>query len=159
MVDDMANKKHTTESSTEDSRPRKTREELLAERREKRIDLGSFRNVMSTPNIPGKRFYWQNDHIKGGLNAVDRLLRLGWEIYTGDFEVADEMAVERDVDLGGAHKIAVGMNGPDPLYAILMVIDEDVYLADQDIKEEEIRAKEDELRNSVNLPGAYGQIG
>lgn len=149
-------KTNTTKRSTGDSRPRKTRKQLLAERRSKRTDLGTFRDVMTVPQVAGKRFYWTNDQIKGGRNAISRMEKIGWQIYTGDFEVGDEIAVERDKSMGDAHKIVVGMNGTEPLYAVLMWIDEDVYKADQSIKEEELKATEEGLREEANAPGMYG---
>jgi hypothetical protein len=55
MVDDMVEKKtNTTKRSTGDSRPRKTRKQLLAERRSKRTDLGTFRDVMTVPQVAGE---------------------------------------------------------------------------------------------------------
>jgi len=140
-------------------RARPTKEQILAERRSIRQDLGSHRSVLLTPKVDGLVFRWERDLLRGGQNQVQRLLNMGWIIYEGEWDVADQSAVERDKGLGTGHRVVGGQFDGKPYYLVLMCIDAEVYAADQEIKEEALRAKEDELRADVQSDGGYGYIG
>ena len=59
------------------SKAKKTAAQILKERRKIRGDLGSDRDVMFTPKVPGRVFRWVNDELKSGRNRVNRLKELG----------------------------------------------------------------------------------
>lgn len=140
---------------------KKTKAQILKERREIRGDLGSDRDVMMTPEVPGMVMRWVNDELKSGRNRVERLQALGWEVYNGEsVQVAPPNDVsEANVSLGDGAMIAVGLDRENkPLHAILMMIPQEIYEADQQLKEEAIRAKEETIFEQGGEQGMYGGI-
>ncbi len=139
---------------------RKSREELIAERRKVRNDLGSNRNVMITPKIPGLVTRWVNDEVVGGKSRVQQFLDKGWEVYDEPDVVVGEMsAVNPNVSLGSGGELLVGKTSDNkPLKAVLMCIDEQIYELDQQLKEEELKAKENSIMAESDQEGLYGNI-
>jgi hypothetical protein len=140
---------------------KKTKAQILKERRKTRGDLGSDRDVMRTPEVPGMVMRWVNDELKSGRNRVQRLRSLGWEVYDGEFvQVAPPNDVsEANTSLGDGAMIAVGLTRENkPMHAILMMIPQDIYEADQEIKEEAIRAKEETIFEQGSEAGMYGGV-
>ena len=147
-------------TKTQSKRARQTRETILAERRAKRTDLGSMRNVMQSPDVPGLMFRWVNDELRGGRNRIEALKSLGWEVYDQEVEVAPPNNVtESNISLGDGGTVAVGTTAEGkPLHAILMCIDADIYAVDQELKEEEILSREEGMLDQGKEEGMYGGI-
>jgi len=140
---------------------KKTKAQILKERRSIRGDLGSDRDVMITPEIQGMVVRWVNDEIKSGRSRVDRLKALGWVVYDGEnVEVAPPNGVsDANVSLGDGAMIAVGVSKEGKsIKAILMMIPEDIYRMDQELKEEAIREKEAAILDQGNQNGMYGGV-
>ena len=154
----MANKANT--------RNRKlTKEEALAERRKIRSDLGSMRDVMPYPSFEGSedyQFRWVNNDQKAGVNRVQRLKALGWEVWEDRqrFDVGQATNVtEGNVSVGGAVELPVGTSPTgQTLTAVLMYIDKAIYEADQELKEGAIREKEEGIFEQGNERGMYGGV-
>lgn len=134
----------------------KTKDELMAERRKQRPDLGSMRSVLNTPQVDGWVFRWANDFSdNAGRNKVPFMLNAGWQIWKEPFEVADKGVLERDKDLGSGHRISVGERNGEPLFAVLLAIPREIYDIDQELKEEERREKERGILGQVDQEGFY----
>lgn len=144
-----------------DTNKRKSKAEILKERRKLRGDLGSMRNVMQVPEVPDHEFRWVNDELRSGKNRVAQLERLGWAVWDGEHvEVADPNNVtEGNLSLGDGGRVAVGTTERgESLQAVLMYIHSDIYHADQAIKEEAIAAKEAGVFSQGNETGMYGGV-
>ncbi len=144
------------------SRTKKTKAQILKERRKIRGELGSERDVMFTPKLPGMVVRWVNDELKSGRNRVERLKAIGWEVYDGqNVEVAPPNGIsDANISKGDGAMIAVGTTKEGkPMNAVLMFIPEEIYEADQAIKEEAIREKEEEmLSQGEGQPHMYGGV-
>lgn len=143
-----------------------TKKQLLEERRKKRTDLGSMRDVMPMPTFEGADKYhwrWVNNDAKAGVNRVQKLMGLGYEIWTDreKFDVGQGTNVtESNVGLGSAVELPVGTSPTgDTMTATLMYIDKVLYEMDQEIKEDAIREKETGmLDEGQDDAGMYGGI-
>src|SRR5210317_753526 len=133
-------------TKTSNSGRKITKEKRLEERRKIRSDLGSMRDVMPMPKFEGSdkwRFRWVNNDMKAGINRVQKLMALGWGVWDKPdlFDVGRALNVtESNTSVGSGVELPVGTTARgEALTAVLMYIDKDIYEADQEIKEEEIR--------------------
>ena len=148
-------------AKTATSRTKKSKEAILAERRKTRGDLGSMRTVMHMPDIPGKVLRWVNDEMKSGINRVERLKSLGWVVYDGETPSVDTPTnvTEANISLGAGATLAAGTDAQGkPMQCILMMIDADIYNADQHLKEEAIQETEGTIFDLEKEVGMYGGI-
>ncbi len=146
---------------TTQSKKRKTREQLKAERRKVRDDLGSSRDVMRSPEIPGLVFRWVNDELRGGRSRIETLKERGWYVYEGQApEVeAPNTVVDANVSEGSGGTMIVGVDAKGaPMNAVLMCIDSEIYQIDQKLKSEKIKENEEELMGRSSEDGHYGNI-
>lgn len=134
----------------------------LADRRKIRADLGADKDIMKAPDVPGFVLRWVNDELRGGTNRVNKLKSLGWEVYGGEEpEVSPPNEVaESNITLGDGAIMAVGTDRDGhPMNAVLMMIPEDIYQMDQDLKEEEIRSTEEGIfEQGDGQEGMYGGV-
>jgi len=124
---------------------KKTKAQLLKERRKIRTSLGSMKRVMQIPEIPGKVVRIVNDTVKMGRSRVAQLQDIGWEVYDGEtVEIAPPNNVTAsNISLGKGVTTPVGTDEKgSAIMGILMCIDEDIYRAYQALKAEEIQATE-----------------
>ena len=142
------------------NRVRKTKAELIAERRGVRNDLGSMRNVILTPDVEGLVFRWVNDEMRSGRNRIELFKERGWHVYEGrGVQVADHNVKDSNTSLGSSSRITVGTTETkEALSAVLMCISKELYDIDQQLKQEEIDEAEQGLRDSANAGGHYGAI-
>jgi hypothetical protein len=147
--------------STTERDERKTREEILEERRKLRPELNAQADVMRVPDEPGLVFRWTNDQLKGGRSNIAVRQKMGWEIYEGEADVSDLYVAERDVGSGAGHWIIVGKNKDtnQPEKAVLMAIRKEYYEADQQLKEEKIRETELGIKQQAEREFDYGRLG
>lgn len=141
---------------------KKTKAQVLAERRLVRTNMGSIRDVMRLPEVPGFVFRWVNDELKMGVSRIQKLKDIGWLVWDKHpVDVAPPNNVrEANISLGSGATVAVGTTAQgESLKAVLMYIDADIYAVDQSLKAEAIDEKEKEmLSQGQGDPGMYGGI-
>lgn len=149
-----------TKTNAGTRKTKKTKEQILKERRAERTDLGSMRDVMRTPEIEGFVVRWVNDEFKGGVNRIGRLKSLGWVLVDENTESdAPTNVTESNVSLGTGTELIAGTTAEGkPMRAVLMMIDRDIYEADQQLKEESIREIEDGIFELQKEEGMYGAV-
>lgn len=146
---------------TRDQRGQPTREQMMAERRQQRTDIGNTRDRLRTPKIDGYVTRWVNDELRSGRNRVAVLQDLGWQICDiPGLKFADPSVIEGNKDLGTGYRVVAGQTEQGkPYHSILMMIPEDIYEMDQQLKEEAILEKEESIRRKADEPGMYGNMG
>jgi hypothetical protein len=161
LTEDIIETSKAPVESPSSKRGRMTREELFAERRMERTDLGSMKMVMDVPEVPGLHFRWVNDEISAGRNRIERLKEIGYWVFDGsDVQIAPPNNVtESNISLGDGATVAVGTDAQGkPLHAILMCIDKKTYMVDQALKEEEILSREEGMLAQGDEEGMYGAV-
>jgi len=139
----------------------KTREELLAERRMQRKDIGKGRDVLKVPTDPLYVYRWFNDvPMSGGVNRIQWAMSKGWEVANADqHELADESVKDDNVSLGSVGKRPVGKDSyGNPLYAVLLRMSKELWDIDQEIKDEPIKELEDQIHRRPKSTGMYGEV-
>jgi hypothetical protein len=135
---------------------KKTKAQLVAERRKIRDDLGSHASVLGFPEgHPELQFRWVNDVVtKFGTSRVADLQAKGWQVWTGEGPTEGD-----NKSLGSGGDREVGLDGKgNPIRALLMYIPKEVYEIDQYLKEEALREKEKAITGETEQPGHYGNI-
>lgn len=103
------------------------REAILLERRKVRDDLGTFRDLMSYPDVPGLWFRYVND-IR---DRIAWFKKLGWSIYEEEnFEPGQSGVLENNISPGTGAVIPAGRG----INSVLMCIPKEFWDADQEIK-------------------------
>jgi hypothetical protein len=146
--------------ATPASKKRKTKAEILQERRRVRQDLGSDRNVMYTPEDDNDWHYrWFNDVDQGGANTIAKARRNGWADMPDDWRIPDAIAGEDAISTGGGVELPVGNDkAGNPIKARLLRLPMEYHLADMALKEEGIKAKENDILGLTESEGYYGEV-
>lgn len=141
------------------TRKRKTREEILKERRELRRDLGARGSVMALPEEEGKEFRWVNNQLISGVNRIQRMQELGWQIWHAENTEVDESTGATNIQSGTGGRLVVGLDEKhEPMEAVVMWIDKDIYDADQALKAERVDDLEDDIQKRPSQDGLYGNV-
>lgn len=137
---------------------KRSRAEIVAERRKLRNVSGEYRDVLSFPTGPdaeGLSFRWVLD--RG--DRIDRFLAKGWKVYDGDnVMVGDPRLTETNISgLKGAI-VAADKLGKETL--ILMCIDAESFEIDQLLKEEDLQRTEEGMNKQAKELGldAYDEL-
>lgn len=120
---------------------------------------------MPYPKFEGSdkwQFRWVNNDMKAGINRVQKLMSLGWAVWDKPdlFDVGRALNVtESNTSVGSGVELPVGVTARgEALTAVLMYIDKEIYLDDQELKEEEIREKEEGIFDMEKEQGMYGGV-
>ena len=144
---------------SESSRKRKTKKELIDERRQLRRDLGERGSLMNLPQEDGKVFRWVNNQEVSGINRINRLETIGWQVWQGENAEIDESTGLKNIQLGTGGRLTVGSNEKfEPMEAVIMWIDKDTWDADQALKAEAIDEQEREIVSRPGSDGMYGNV-
>lgn len=130
---------------------KKTRKEVLAEKRKKRRPVSGRVQKLAFDDVPsGYVARWVNDKDR----RVQDFLSAGWEFLTND---ENTVTVEYD-DMGTLvrRRVDKQLSG-EPLYAYLMVIEEELYNEDQQRKQDNIDAMVEDLERG-EASGLGGKI-
>ena len=144
---------------SESSRKRKTKKELIDERRQLRRDLGERGSLMNLPEEAGKVFRWVNNQEVSGINRINRLESIGWQVWQGENAEVDEATGLKNIQLGTGGRLVVGANEKfEPMEAVIMWIDKDLYDMDQALKAEQVDLSEQEIVDRPGSDGLYGNV-